>query len=235
VNDQHLRTRLDLLGAGPATADWGDALRRAAGLRRRRTRLALLAAAAVILVAAPAFAITTDVIDFGSAEPAPEEWRRVFAEMDKTSVRGGASLPGAPFSEARLVLSREIDGKRHTLNVAPKKGGGFCLYRLEELVPGGGGGSAACVDAGDPLTRFGELFASERPRGIYGSSAVPGARQVEVILADGTTARTDLVWVSEPIDAGLYLLEVPAGSVTESFVARDAEGRELVRRALPGK
>lgn len=236
MNEQHLRTRMELLGAGPSTGNWGDTLSRAAGLRRRRTRLALtLAAAAVILVAAPAFAIATDVIDFGSAEPPPEPWRRVFAKMDKASPGGPVGRHVAPFKEARVALKREIRGKRVTLAVAPKKGGGLFLYALEDLAPGAGGAGASggWADAGDPLTRFGELRASNRLRGVYGSTAANGARQLEVILADGTSTRTEVVWISEPIDAGVYLLEVPAGPAIESFVARDSEGRELARRGLP--
>jgi hypothetical protein len=226
---------MELIGAGPSTADWKDARGRAAELRRRRTRLALtLAAAAVILVAAPAFVIATDVLDFGSAEPAPESWRRVFAEMEKANPGGVVSRHAAPFKEARVALRREIDGKRVTLAIAPRTGGGLFLYALEDLVPGAGGGSGAWADAGDPLTRFGQFGASTQPRLVYGSTAAEGARQFEVILADGTSARTDVIWVSEPIDAGVYLLEVPAGPVIESFVARDAAGRELARRGMPG-
>jgi hypothetical protein len=233
VNEEQLRLRLEALAAGPATADWTDARARAEGLQRRRTRLTIaFAVLAAVVVAAPTFAVVTGRIDFWSAQPAPESWKKVFAEMDRISAGGPGSRHSIPFKEARAAISKEIDGKRVALYVAPKDGG-FCLYLLEDLVPGGGGGAGACVDDGDRLTRFGELGASRRPRRIFGSTAAEGARQFDVILEDKTSVRTDVLWVSEPIDAGLYLIEVPAGPPGQSFVVRDAEGRELARRGMP--
>lgn len=235
MREQELRLRLEALGAGPATADWAEARGRAERLERRRNRLTIaLAVLAVAVVAAPTFAVATGRIDFWTAEPPPEPWKRIFADMEKAG--GPGERAGAPFKNARRAISREIGGRRVTLYVAPREGGGFCLYMLDDIVPGGGGagGSGACVDAGEPLTRFGALLASKRPRPITGSTAAAGARQVEVILEDGTSVRTEIVWVSAPIDAGLYLMEVPPGPAAKSFVARDADGRELARRGMPG-
>jgi len=227
---------MEALATGPSTADWGDVRTRTVELRRHRKRVVVaLAAAVTILVVGSAFALATDVIHFGSAAPAPEPWRKIFSELERAG-GGPGSTETAAFRDARVVVSREIGGQRLKLCVAPRQGGGLFLYLLEELDParGGGGGAAAWAEAGDPLTRFGELLESNRPRGVYGTSAARGAREIEVILADGTTARTDVTWVSEPIDAGVYLLEVPAGEAIESFVVRDAKGRELARRGLPG-
>jgi hypothetical protein len=73
----------------------------------------------------------------------------------------------------------------------------------------------------------------QTPFAAYGSVAAPGATHVDVIHKDGSSTRTELVWVSPPIDAAFYVLEVPAERGIRGFVVRDSEGKELARRMLP--
>jgi hypothetical protein len=228
VSDQHLQTRLEALAAGPPTPDWGDALRRAQNLRRQRSRLTIaFAALAAVIVAAPTFALATDVIDFGSADPAPEPFKQLFGELNTGAPPG--MTPGVDAKDTRAVLRRELFGRPHTLWVAPRKGGGFCLFLLG---PRGGGGGG-CVDPGVPLSPGVIRPDDQSPFGAHGSVAAPGATHVEVIHTDGSSTRTELVWVSAPIDAAFFVLEVPADLGIKGFVARDADGKELARRMLP--
>lgn len=236
MNEQTLRRRLELLGAGPPTSDWAAARGRAEGLQRRRNRLTIAVAVLVaIVVAAPTFAVATGAIDFWSTQPAPESLRKLFSELERaTSQDLQGRTPTAHFGEARVLFRRELGGIGQTLFVAPQKGGGVCLYLLEDRVPGGGSGAAGCADAGNPLQPTGmRLQAEEPPYLVYGSSAASGATHVEMLLTDGTSRKEELVWISEPIDAGIYLLQVPANQGIRGFVVRDADGRELARRTPP--
>src|SRR5687767_9507536 len=106
-------------------------------LTRRTRRLIGVAAVAAVLLAAPALALATGVIDFPSAEPAPRSFKRLFAELNTGAPAG--MTPGVDASEARAVLRRELFGEQHTLWVAPRRGGGFCAFLLGPRGGGGGG------------------------------------------------------------------------------------------------
>ena len=71
MTEQQLRLRLETLGAGPATADWRDALNRASAKKRRNRLTIAIAVAAALIVTAPTVVVATRVVDFGSAESAP--------------------------------------------------------------------------------------------------------------------------------------------------------------------
>jgi hypothetical protein len=230
MSEQQLRLRLEALGAGPATADWADARDRAARLLRRRTRLVLaLAAVTGILVAAPAFALATGVIDFSKAEPAPEETKLLFGELNTGAPAGMA--PGVDAKETRAVLRRELFGRTHTLWVAPTKDGGYCTFLLG---PQGGGGGG-CDRARELELSPGGI----QPQGggsiaVVGSVLHPDATHVDVLHKDGSTTRLDLVWVSPPIDAGFFVAEIPYKRNAVGFIARDADGNEVARKMAPG-
>ena len=83
MTEHQLRIRLEALGAGPATADWGDAHSRAARQSRRRTKLALAVAATALLLVIPAIAVATGEIDFWTAEPANPRVVVAFESMDR--------------------------------------------------------------------------------------------------------------------------------------------------------
>lgn len=229
MNGQQFRVRLEALGAGPPTADWGDVHDRAARARVRRTRLLLaFATGAAILVAAPAFAVATGVIDFSRAEPAPEQTKLLFGELNTGAPPGMA--PGVDAKETRAVLRRELFGRPHKLWVAPAKNGGFCMFLLGRRGGGGGG----CETAGTPISPGGIRPGIEgTPVATFGSVAVPEATHVDVIHKDRSSTRVELVWVSPPIDVAFFVLEVSAERGVIGWVARDAAGNELARRMAP--
>ena len=84
--DTQLRNRLReaVALAHDETPRWRDVKRRARVLepRRRRPRLVLGLAAASIIVAAPAFAVATGVINFSSAPSASEPVKVLFGKLD---------------------------------------------------------------------------------------------------------------------------------------------------------
>jgi hypothetical protein len=201
-----------------------------------RTRLTIaFAVLAAVVVAAPTFALATDGVDFWNTEPAPEPLKKQFADMEEaTSPDLRGRTPTAHFGEARIVYRRKLAGIGQTLYLGPMREGGFCLYLLEDLVPGGGSGGGGCSEAGDSLQPLGMGSGiAEEPYLVFGSSAAPGATHVEMLLADGTSREEELLWVSKPIDAGIYLLEVAVDEEIRGFVVRDAEGRELARAMAP--
>lgn len=232
MTDDVLRQRLEALASGPATSDWSDAQRRSGRLRRlRRLKVAGAAAlvAVAVAVAAPAFGLTRSVLDFFGQESAPEAQKLLFAELNQGAPPGMA--PGVDAKAARSVLTRQFsDGRQYTLWVAPTKTGGFCMAYREV----GPGCTTREFDIGYGVSRGG-------PRTpIIVSGAVPAERasHVEMVYEDGTTTRVELAWVGEPIDAGLFFLEIPdtrvePGHQLRAIVARDSDGAEIARRTLP--
>ena len=203
----------------PAAAPDRDARRNGTA---RRTRLTIAGAVVVAAVlAAPVLAVATGIIDFGSSEPAPPDYKAVFKqfnELDQVSVPVGVQA-----GETRVVLRPTIRGREHMLLVAPRRNGGFCFM----LIQLGQGGGATCVDAGDPI-------ASLRSGGsLFGSVAARGATSVELLYRNRASLRAELVWVSEPIDAALFARAVPACPHVREVVARGSDGRELARERIP--
>jgi hypothetical protein len=231
VSDEYLRTRLELLAAGPSTADWAEARDRARRAVTRRRRLALaFAAAAAIVVAAPALALTTGTIDFSKAEPAPEPLILLFSELNTGAPPEMTPAPGVDAKETRAVLRRQLFGRPHTLWVAPTKDGGFCMF----LFGPRGGGGGGCEKPGTPLSPAAMQPSGEgTPVATFGSVAVRGATHVDVLHQDGSSTKTELIWVSAPIDAAFFALEVPAEPSIVGWVARDSDGEELARRMSP--
>jgi hypothetical protein len=224
MSDEYLRTRLEALAAGPATDDWTDALRRAGKLRKRRTRTIALAAAAAVLIAVPAVAVAVDAIDFWSAEPAPERVKIAFDSLEK-GPPVHLPRPGVEAREARKIMAREFSGGTWTLYVGPTKSGGFCTF-----VAGGGGGGAGCTKQGESLSVSGDFVDELSPGVVSGSTANEDAEYVEVVLDRGAPMRSELVWVSDPIDAGFFMAEVAEWGRIRAVVLRSAAGSELARR-----
>jgi hypothetical protein len=230
VNEQVLRTRMELLGAGPSTADWKDVRGRTAGLLRRRTRLVLaLAVAGAILVAAPAFAFVAERIDFWKAEPASPRVRLIFDRLEKGPPHH-LPRPGVDAREARKILSREFPGATPggtwTVWVSPSKNGGFCSFLENEL-----GGGAGCTGPDVPLSVSGNLVDELSPGVLSGSVADEDGAYVEVVRRNGV-ARVELTWVSEPIDAAFFLAYVPVYGDLRAVILRDAEGEEIARQSF---
>jgi hypothetical protein len=231
MTDELLRERISRLGAGPETADWNEVRTRGLRLRRqRRIRLVGVAAVATALAVAatPAFGLGGRVIDFLQGEPASEALKLQFAELNTGAPPGMA--PGVIASQTRAVMTRELYNGPYTLWVAPTRDGGFCVHFGRT---GREGGSGGCQPARImPLSPSFARANDRSPLLAYGSVLADGATQVEIELDSGRNVRTELVWVSEPIDAGFYAADIAEG-YPKAVLARDDDGNELARQDLP--
>ena len=218
MTEQQLRLRLETLGAGPATADWRDALNRASATKRRNLLTIAVAVAAALIVTAPTVVVATRVVDFGSAESAPVDYQAVFSRFNELSRPAGVDA-----SQTRVVLRPTIHGRPHMLMVAPRRRGGFCFGLIEH----GRGGSLGCAHAAERITVSGggDL--------LYGSLGVRGATHVELLYKNRAPIGAEVVWVSDPMNAGFFAVGVPTCPKVRGVVARDADGRELRRERFP--
>lgn len=174
---------------------------------RPRTRLRIAIAAAVIaaLAISPALGLPLPTLNFGNADPAPA---KVIKQFDALRVGAPAGMDAKVLAdETRAITTSMLDGRPHTLWVAPTTFGGFCTLWTQlgggcdrlgttplDVSWGGSGGSASGLRAVNYL--FGHVDSDY-------------ADGVEVRFADGTTAQPQVVWVSEPIRAGFFLYGIP--------------------------
>jgi hypothetical protein len=232
--EEVLTARLGELGTAAGMPDWTDVQRRARRRRARRRAMRGLPAAAVglvaILAATPAFGLRGQIVQlFSGDEPAPPEVVESFAQMDVAAPPGMA--PGVIAGEAREVMRVQLStGKTWVMWVAPTRSGGFCMPsgcdrdRVGRFAPG--------LSIPGPISREGEILAP--PVIFEGDTLIHGATTVEIRYQDGESARTSVVWVSPPIDAGFFVYEVPeahwaAGHRPTALVLEDADGNELAR------
>jgi len=194
--DHLIQARFDAVASPIADGDWKDVLsraRRAAPTSRHRPtprRVALAAAVVAVAVTATAVAFgwPQSFVDFLSSRKAPENVKNFFGG-ENVGAPSGMSPEAIP-GEARKITTATFDADhsvgshptRHTLYVAPRKGGGFC-YLWTDF-------SGGCVDAttaSGPLSMswVGNDFAL-----LLGGTVRTGdTRTVEARFADGTTAR----------------------------------------------
>jgi len=238
--DKELQRRLHAMSESSDSADWGDVLRRANGrkassaprrgriLLRRPRLVAAACALLVIMVVAPALAVRGDIFNFSSAEKAPVTVQKEFGSLDVGAPSGMAPRVSG---QARRVLSIRTGDGGHSLWVAPTQNGGFC-GQLDQL----GGGCDR--DRQLPFSLSIQQKTNATPVLIWGSLLLPDVASVETEYEDGHKDELALVWVSEPLDAGFYLAEVPkareaAGLRPVAVVARDSDGDELARKQVP--
>jgi hypothetical protein len=211
-------------------SDWLD-VRRRAGMRRTRAGWALpVAAALAAIVVGSALAFYGNEIDFWSSPAAPERIVIDFQEMRRLAVPalGPKVIPG----EARRVAFFTIDGKSRGLFVAPTEDGGYC-WRLHFI--------GSCGRTGSNQGSFGFGFLGSDSGGaawISGHFNDQEISRIEVEYEDGKTATVPFVWVTAPIDAGFYSLDVPAahlpaGHRATVIRAYDEDGDEVAHRELP--
>jgi hypothetical protein len=203
--------------------------------RVSRLRLALtaLALAVAFVLVAPALGLDLPALDFWKAEKAPP---RVVEDFESLAEGAPAGMdPGAVPGEARKVTTVVLDDGPHTLWVAPTRSGGFCVNWTKA---GGGCDRLGTV----PLS----VSWSARGPTRVDSSGVPDvtptsftrlsghvsadyAEAVEIRFVDGDVVRPDVTWVSEPINAGFFIYEIPEarrvpGHEIGAVVALDGEG-----------
>jgi hypothetical protein len=232
--EQLLAARFGELQASTGEPDWADVRRKAhrVAARKRGLRLGtgLAAALVAVLAATPAFGLQGQIVQlFSGGEPAPAPVVESFGQMDVGAPPGMA--PGVIAGEARKAMEVPLStGKTWILWVAPTRSGGFCTQfgcdrdRQLPFAPG--------MTIPGSISPQGKIL--EPPVIFDGDTLIHGATTVKVLFEDGSSATTPVVWVSEPIDAGFFVYEVPqanwqAGHRPTAIVLEDADGKELAR------
>lgn len=228
--------------AGATTRAMDAALRAHAqnfGRRTSRRRLhAAVALAAVAVLVAPAYALVAHVVDFSHSPKAPTVIQKRFQLLFKSGAPPGMD-PRVIAQETRRAAVFELPSGSFPLWVAPTRTGGFC----EEFVGLGGGciadrGFPGITSAGagvKPWLLSASIFSlRDLRRGIRGATYVSGvvlpkaASRLELRFGDGTTRPVMFIWVSSPIDAGFFLIELPATAVyPATLMLRDEAGDVL--------
>lgn len=205
----------------------------------RRLRFVLAIATGVaVLAAAPTLAFQRGLVDFRSAEPAPERIQLDFGFLREHTAEASAKF-GAPTytpeGPAREVMSVMIDGERRPLWVVPTKEGGFCTRlhftgscsrpeEARELRP---------ISVGGLSTSQGEGL-----DWVAGRVLDDAVQEVELLYQDGEGVKVPFVWVSPPIDAGFYAYDISAdreepGRLAVAVIGLDEDGEEVAHSCLP--
>jgi hypothetical protein len=205
----------------------------------RRVRL-IVALAAIALLAAPAYALVTHVIDFSNSTKAPTVIQKRFQALFKSGAPPGMD-PGVIADETRRVTVFHSPSRRVPLWVAPTQTGGFC-FEFVDVVGGcvahrAFGAVRPTVEGFKPWLLAPSLSSVRDPkRTSSGSTYVSGvvlpnnASRLELSFADGSVEPVTFVWVSSPIDAGFYLVELPTtAAYPATLMLFDGEGNLLSR------
>ena len=225
-----LRERFADLRHPPDDSDWLEVVRLARRPRRVRPLVLAAAVAAAVVVAAPAFGLRAELFRFfQSGEPASPRIERSFGHLDAGAPP--AFRTGVVAKETRkIVLPGGV-----ALWIAPTSQGGFCIF------PQGGGGQCDAGRAlafwptfsiGGKLTRQGIVEGG--PLLVSGSTTLRNAASVEIRFEDGGLVTVPVVWISAPIDAGVFGYKLPrahwrVGKRPILVILRDAKGSELRR------
>lgn len=226
--NEFLATRFAAVANPLDDSDWLDVRRRAESRRKRHWLTLPVAAAVGVIFVGSAFAFYGRVVDFFSAEPAPE---RIVIEFDKLGavVRGAGLGPNVISSEARKITSLVVDGEPRPLYVAPTSDGGFC-WQWHFV------GKCGRIRPDEPSVGTGWLQGEHGgARLVFGHVLDSSIQRLELEYEDGLRTEIPLVWVTAPIDAGFYQFEVPpehllVGHRTALIRALDEGGNEVSRR-----
>jgi hypothetical protein len=211
---------------------WHDVVDRASASRRRR--LLAMAAAAVLMavVVGAGGAFHRDVVDFFSADPAPEPIQIHFLRSGaRTDMIDG---PGHATLVAREVAKFAVDGEVKPFWVSPMKRGGFCLrWHTMGMCPPASRQSPVKIGFGGQNGEYGQDWFIA----VVADSAI---QRLELEYADGESVELPFVWVSAPIDSGFSAFQVPAnrqrkGLHAVAVTGYDADGNAVERRELPVK
>lgn len=217
--------------------DWADVRRRARRMQLRRAGLVLAVGLVAVVVAAPALGLHRTVVDWFDAEPAAEPVQVEFLGL-------GVGAPevfdvNVVPNSARRVTTVQLSNGPTTLTVAPTTGGSVCLRwsgrtgpscleRREEFTVGDGrevariGGGYDGLDANTPDAVNGRLQKHMvTPEVVHGWLLEDDVERLVLEYEDGGSTEIPFVWVSEPIDAGFFMFEVPEENRTR---ARRATG-----------
>lgn len=214
-------------------SDWLDVRRRA---RTPRRWLPILVAAAIAAIAVgSAFALYRELVDFGSADPAPERIQRDFNSFQERTAEASAMFGGPRFSiegPARAIMTVQVHGEAERVWVAPTREGGFCFRVL---------GTTCLTPELKATNKIGAMgLATRHAAGfalLAGHVSDERVHQVELLYQDGERVRLPFVWVSAPINAGFYAFDVPEqneqpGHLTVAITGRDKYGNAVVHTCL---
>ena len=221
--------------------DWLEVRRRARRMRVRRAALLLAAALATVVVAAPALGLHRVVVDWFEAEPASGRTQLEFLQLGVIAPEG--MDPGVIPNSARKVTTVRLSRRAYTLSVAPTRAGGFCWQwsdyvgsctrdRTESYPSEAGNLNVFALGAGFQADEEGTVSR------VSGRLLGENIERLSLEYEGGTTAEVPFVWVSEPIDAGFYLYEVPEqhlkrGDRARALVATDSDGTTVARMKFP--
>lgn len=243
IAHDELQRRFSAIASTTDDSDWLDVRRRAKRRALRRPLVAAFVVVAAVAVVAPAAGLHRVVIDFFSAEPAPE---RVQLDFSQLGIMAPVPLgPDVIPNSARKIMDVSYRGSSRAVWAAPTRDGGFCVL-FEEL-------TTTCRERTPPVGRrplhpgdlktyvlgTTQLLDGEHiVQHLAGSILEHDVERLTVEFADGASAEVPITWVSAPIGAGFYFYEVPephlrAGSHLQRLVARDTEGRVVARESFP--
>jgi hypothetical protein len=170
-------------------------------------------AAAVVAIAAPAYAIATQVIDFWSQPPAPTVIKKRFEALFVTGAPPKMDPQAIP-DETRLATTFTFSDQNYPLWVAPTATGHVCAEFL-----GFGGGCSTDVSLEEQLSAPPDdvkpwllnvmVGAANGQNLLAGIITEPSAARLELVFSDGMQKPVDFVWVSDPINAGFFMAQLP--------------------------
>jgi len=198
----------------------------------RKLLVNLLATAVVFL--APTVALRHEIVDFWSAEPAPGPGQLYFGSLHTAEARSKFGDPSiTPDGAAREVMRVVLDGESRPLWVVPTKEGSFCYrlhFTLSCLTPENRNGAMRIGGGG--------LMAGDGVDWVDGPVLDEAVQQLEILYQDGERVKIPFVWVSPPIDAGLYAYDIPReheqpGHLAVAVIGLDEGGDEIAHHCLP--
>jgi hypothetical protein len=178
-----------------------------------------MAVALIVLLAAPAYALVTHVIDFSHSTNAPTVIQKRFQMLFKSGAPPGMD-PRVIAGETRRVRVFRLPSGSFPLWVAPTETGGFCFEFVgvdggciaDRTFTGVGGGS----EGFRPWLLAPSLSYVRDPKSApSGSTYITGVvlpkegSRLELSFADQSVRPVTFIWVSPPINAGFYLVELP--------------------------
>lgn len=221
---------VELLGHDPELLAIADAIAETQQIehpsRRRTVVIAAAVAAAVLLVALPALAAFTPLIDFSEAPKAEGPIVREFEDLTQQAPPG--MDPRVIADEARRIEIPLSGTDTTVVYVAPTQTGGFCFEIVghtlgcdpNRTVPVEIGFAAARLDGGGAV--------------VYGWLYDPSASSATVTTADGTQQQALLVRVTSPIDASFFLVPIDdiADALPITATVTNTEGRSVATKLI---
>lgn len=231
-------TRDEILDAGPDDGDWKNVIHRTKRARRRQGVYGIVLLTAFVLVGvASAYALGHPIVDFGAADKAPDKAVAVIGGVDAGAPEGMATgvLPG----QAREITGLSVNGKPYEVSVAPTRDGGFCISTRVF-----GGWDIPCLaNNADRLSFEKSIFLSISAQSVRGQIWISGAflesegERLEIAYADGTNDEIPFVWVTAPINAGVFVRSVSEDRRVDarwpvSITLFDRDRKVLARESL---